>query len=163
MTAEEVQALRARLEAALPEGAMEEVQENGAFVLRPAALAAAGLFLRDNEGFDYLSNVSGVDWLEQGRLEVVYHLYAVGRGERMLHTGSADGPLGPLVLKARTSRADPEIPSVSAIWPSALLQEREIYDMFGVRFSGHPDLRRIYLWEEYQDHPLRKDFVPEEA
>jgi len=163
MTAEEDQALRARLEAALPAGAILEVQESGALVLRVDALLEAGRFLRDEAGFDYLSNVSGVDWLERGEFEVVYHLYAMRRGERMLHTGSADGPLGPVVLKVRTPRADPVVPSVSQLWPSALLQEREIYDMFGVRFAGHPDLRRIYLWDEFTDYPLRKDYVPEEA
>lgn len=163
MTAEETQALLARLKAALPEGAIQEVQESGALVLRPDALLEAGRFLRDSAGFDYLSNVSGVDWPERGEFEVVYHLYAMRRGERMLHTGAADGPLGPVVLKVRASRADPVVPSVSALWPSALLQEREVYDMFGVRFAGHPDMRRIYLWDEFTDHPLRKDYVPEEA
>ncbi len=163
MTVQETQALRAQLEAVLPEGAILEVQGDGALVLRPEALLEAGRFLRDDAGFDYLSNVSGVDWIGRGEFEVVYHLYAMRRGERLLHTGAADGPLGPVVLKVRTPRADPVVPSVSALWPSALFQEREIYDMFGVRFSGHPDLRRIYLWDEFTDHPLRKDYVPEEA
>ena len=162
MTAEEQQAWVAQLEAALPAGAIQEVQENGALVVAPAALPEAGRFLRDTVGFDYLSNVSGVDWLEQNLLEVVYHLYALRRGERMLTTGQADGPLGPAVLKVRTPRDNPVIPSVTALWPSALFQEREVYDMFGVRFTGHPDLRRIYLWDEYTDYPLRKDYVPEE-
>jgi NADH:ubiquinone oxidoreductase subunit C len=163
MTAEELQALRARLEAALPAGAIQEVQESGAFVLRPDALVEAGRSLRDGEGFDYLSNVSGVDWPEQGQLEVVYHLYAIRRGERMLHTGQADGLLGPVVLKVRTPRDNPVVPSVTSLWPSALFQEREAYDMLGIRFEGHPNLKRIYLWDEYTDHPLRKDYVPEEA
>ena len=163
MAAEELQALRARLEAALPAGAIQEVQESGAFVLLPDALLEAGRFLRDEEGFDYLSNVSGVDWPDRNQFEVVYHLYALRRGERMLSIGQPDGPLGPAVLKVRTPRDNPVLPSVSALWPSALFQEREIYDMFGIRFEGHPDLRRIYLWDEYTDYPLRKDYVPEEA
>jgi len=163
MTAEELQALRARLEAALPAGSIQEVQEGGAFVLLPEALPEAGRFLRDDEGFDYLSNVSGVDWPDQGQFEVVYHLYALRRGERMLATGQADGPLGPVVLKVRVPRNNPVVPSVTDLWLSALFQEREAYDMFGVRFTGHPDLKRIYLWDEYEDHPLRKDYVPEEA
>lgn len=163
MTAAELQALRARLETALPAGAIQEVQENGAIVLAPDALLEAGRALRDGEGFDYLSNVSGVDWLEQGYLEVVYHLYALRRGVRMAATGQADGPLGPVVLKVRTPRANPILPSVTALWSSALFQEREVYDMFGVRFEGHPNLKRIYLWDEYTDYPLRKDYVPEEA
>lgn len=162
MTAEELQALRARLEAALPIGAIQEAQESGALVLSPEALLAAGRFLRDEEGFDYLSNVSGVDWPDQGQLEVVYHLYALRRGERMLTTGQPDGPLGPVVLKVRAPREEAVVPSVADLWPSALLQEREVYDLFGIRFAGHPNLKRIYLWDEYTDHPLRKDYVPEE-
>jgi NADH:ubiquinone oxidoreductase subunit C len=163
MTAEELQALRTRLEAALPTGAIQEVQESGALVLRPDALLEAGRFLRDEEGFDYLSNVSGVDWLDQNEFEVVYHLYALRRGERMLATGQPDGPLGPAVLKVRVPRDNPVVPSVTGLWLSALFQEREVYDMFGLRFEGHPNLKRIYLWDEFTDHPLRKDYVPEEA
>ena len=163
MTTEELQALRTRLEAALAPGVIQEVQGNGAIVLQPDALLEAGRYLRDREGFDYLSNVSGVDWLEQGHLEVVYHLYALRRGERLLLTGQADGPLGPVVLKVRAPRDAPEVPSVTSLWPSALLQEREAYDMFGIRFAGHPNLKRIYLWDEFSDYPLRKDYVPEEA
>ena len=191
MTAEELQAWRTRLEAVLPSGAIREVQESGALVLRPEALLEAGRFLRDEEGFDYLSNVSGVDWLEQNEFEVVYHLYALRRGERMLTTGqpdgaplapgpsqesqlsvaasaeakrvSAEGVLGPVVLKVRVPRDNPVVPSVTGLWLSALFQEREVYDMFGLHFEGHPNLKRIYLWDEYTDHPLRKDYVPEEA
>ena len=163
MAAEEMQALRARLEAVLPAGAIQEVQESGAVVLSPDALLEAGRVLRDEEGFDYLSNVSGVDWPEQGYFEVVYHLFALRRGVRMAAAEPADGPLGPAVLKVRAPRAAPILPSVTALWPSALFQEREVYDMFGVRFEGHPNLKRIYLWDEYTDHPLRKDYVPEEA
>jgi NADH:ubiquinone oxidoreductase subunit C len=104
-----------------------------------------------------------VDWLEQGQFEVVYHLYALRRGERMLAAGQPDGPLGPVVLKVRVPRDNPVVPSVTSLWLSALFQEREAYDMLGIRFEGHPDLKRIYLWDEYTDHPLRKDYVPEEA
>jgi NADH:ubiquinone oxidoreductase subunit C len=163
MSAEELQALRARVEAALKPGALLEVQENGAFLLDPAELVEAGRYLRDQEGFDYLSNVSGVDWIAQGYFEVVYHLYALRRGERVIRGERADGPLGPAVLKVRAPRDNAVVPSVTSLWPSALFQEREVYDMFGVRFEGHPDLRRIYLWDEFSDHPLRKDYVPEEA
>jgi len=191
MTAEELQALRTRLEETLPDGAILEVQESGALVLRPDALLEAGRLLRDEEGFDYLSNVSGVDWLDQNEFEVVYHLYALRRGERMLSTGqpdgaplatgpspenqlsvaasaeakrvSAEGMLGPVVLKVRVPRDNPVVPSVAGLWSSALFQEREAYDMFGLQFEGHPNLKRIYLWDEFADHPLRKDYVPEEA
>ncbi len=152
-----------RLEKVLPAGAILEVQEGGARVLAPEFLLEAGRYLRDVEGFDYLSNLSGVDWIEHGYLEVVYHLYAMRWGERLVREGVTDGPLGPLVLKVRTPREDPRVPSVSALWPSALWQERETYDMLGIRFEGHPDLRRIYLWDEFEGHPLRKDYRPEEG
>ncbi len=152
-----------RLEAFLPAGAVQEVQEDGTRVLSPEFLLEAGRYLRDVEGFDYLSNLSGVDRLERGYFEVVYHLYAMRRGERLVRGEAPDGPLGPLVLKVRTPREDPRVPSVSALWPGALWQERETYDMFGLRFEGHPDLRRIYLWDEFEDHPLRKDYRPEES
>jgi NADH:ubiquinone oxidoreductase subunit C len=163
MTAEELHALRVRLEEVLAPGAILEVQASGALVLQPEALLEAGRALRDREGFDYLSNVSGVDWLEQGQFEVVYHLYALRRGEQLLLSGQAGGPLGPVVLKVRVPRDEPVVSSVTPLWPSALFQEREVYDMFGIRFAGHPNLKRIYLWDEFTDHPLRKDYVPEEA
>ncbi|MGB9722635.1 MAG: NADH-quinone oxidoreductase subunit C [Chloroflexia bacterium] len=152
-----------RLEKVLPAGAIQEVQESGALVLAPEFLLEAGRYLRDTEGFDYLSNLSGVDWIERGYFEVVYHLYAMRRGERLVRGESPEGPLGPLVLKVRAPREDPRVPSVSALWPSALWQERETYDMLGIRFEGHPDLRRIYLWDEFVGHPLRKDYRPEEG
>ncbi len=152
-----------RLEQALPAGAFQEVQENGARVLAPEFLLEAGRYLRDEEGFDYLSNLSGVDWIERGYFEVVYHLYAMRRGERLVRGEASGGPLGPLVLKVRTPREDPRVPSVTSLWPGALWQERETYDMLGIRFEGHPDLRRIYLWDEFEGHPLRKDYRPEES
>lgn len=125
-------------------------------------------FLRDSLGFDFLSNVSGVDWPdpakadavavfgegeeiapEQGFLEVVYHLY------------STKDRVGPLVLRARSADRgeNAEIPSVVSVFRSAEFQEREIFDLFGIRFPGHPDLRRILMWDEFVDHPMRKDYV----
>ncbi len=162
MTPEELEALRARIEAAFPEGAVLEVLENGSLVIRPQALPEVARYLRDQEGFDYLSNLSGVDWPEQGTMEVVYHIYAMARGERPAEGQEAGGPLGPVVLRVRLPRENPAAPSLTGVWESALWQERETYDMFGIRFAGHPDLRRIYLWDEFADHPLRKDYVSEE-
>lgn len=162
MTAEQVQDWQARLERAVPQ-AVQEVRENGDLLIQPGALLEVATYLRDQEGFDYLSNVSGVDWIEQGQFELVYHIYALRRGERIVLGEDPGGPLGPVVLKVRVPRTDPVAPSLASVWLSALWQERETYDMMGVRFEGHPDLRRIYLWDEYQDHPLRKDFVPEEG
>ncbi len=162
MTAEQVQDWPARLEKALPR-AIQEVRENGDLLIQPGALLQVAQYLRDEEGFDYLSNVSGVDWIEQGQFELVYHIFAMRRGERIARGEEPGGPLGPVVLKVRVPRQDPVVASLASVWPSALWQERETYDMLGIRFEGHPDLRRIYLWDEYQDHPLRKDFVPEEG
>ncbi len=136
-------------------------------------------FLRDEPGlqFDFCSNVTGVDWLdrevdeilivkelvdgetkevktktkrtEPGYLEAVYHLYSVS----LKH--------GPLVLRLRTGdRAQKvHLPSLTPIWKSAELQEREVYDLYGIHFGGHPDLRRLLLWEDFEGHPMRKDFV----
>ena len=133
------------------------------------SLLAVMRWLRDTPGqeFDFLSNVTGVDWPDPalaakiipvegaetaatGFLEVVYHLYSTTRR------------VGPLVLRARTvDRADTiSIPSVISIFRSADFQEREIFDLYGVHFTGHPDLRRILMWDEFTDHPMRKDYVP---
>ena len=130
-------------------------------------LVAVCGFLRDTLAFDLLSNVTGVDWPDaakadavavpegegsppaEGFLEVVYHLYSTSRRE------------GPLVLRARTldRGANVQIPSVVSVFRSAEFQEREIFDLFGVVFTGHLDLRRILMWDEFLDHPMRKDYV----
>lgn len=103
--------------------------------------AAAQILKQD---FDYLSSVTGVDYTD--RLEAVYHLYSMEKGE------------GPIVIKVRTDRAEGKIPSVTPIWRSAEYQEREAYDLFGIHFEGHPDLRRILMWDEFKHHPMRKDY-----
>lgn len=124
--------------------------------------------LHDSLGFDLLSNVTGVDWPdpkkadavavfgegeevtgENGFLEVVYHLYSTTKR------------VGPLVLRARTADRgeNAKIPSAVSIYRSAEFQEREIFDLYGVIFTGHPDLRRILMWDEFVDHPMRKDYV----
>jgi NADH-quinone oxidoreductase subunit C len=113
---------------------------------------------------DYVSNVTGVDWLDskqkvktadgkeeeiekKGYLEVVYHFYSIKKSH------------GPLVLRCRADdRENPIIPSITQLFRGAEFQEREIYDLYGIRFSGHPDLRRILMWDEFQDFPMRKDY-----
>ncbi|MGC8873210.1 MAG: NADH-quinone oxidoreductase subunit C [Chloroflexia bacterium] len=162
MDGAELGLLLERMQRALPAGAIAEVQPNGAIRVHPYTLLYVARYLLETEGFDYLSNVTGVDWLEQGEFEVVYHLYAMRRGARIARGKEPGGPLGPVVLKVRVPRDRPVVPSVTSLWPSALWQEREVYDLMGIRFDGHPDLRRIYLWEEYEDHPLRKDYAPKE-
>ena len=152
---------------------------------------AIAMFLRDDEelALDFLSNVTGVDWLDKeitekvkvtrqvakpveggepgqvqmvdetveetkkhvqpGYLEAVYHLYSVAKKH------------GPVVLRMRTAnRTDKvELPSLTPVWRSAEFQEREIFDLFGIVFTGHPDLRRILMWDEFKDHPMRRDYV----
>jgi len=141
--------------------------------------AAVALYLRDAADlrFDFCSNITGIDWpgkvvsqkvkvrklvegVEQeveethtttvpGFLEAVYHLYSVEKKH------------GPLILRLRTQdrEARVHLPSLTPIWRSAELQEREIFDLFGVVFDGHPDLRRLLMWDEFQDHPMRRDYV----
>jgi NADH-quinone oxidoreductase subunit C len=112
-------------------------------------------FLRDNTEhcLDYCSNVTGIDWLDTeqspGYLEAVYHLYSMEKKH------------GPVVLRLRTeNRADKvHLPSLTPIWRSAEFQEREIFDLYGIIFDGHPDLRRILMWDEFEDHPMRKDYI----
>ncbi|MDD5467585.1 MAG: NADH-quinone oxidoreductase subunit D [Anaerolineales bacterium] len=115
------------------------------YLVQPERLLEMTTALRDELGFDYLSSVTGVDYLPEGKMEVVYHLYqSVG--------GSA------LVLKVQVPREDPRVPSLVPVFPGAELQEREAYDLLGIRFEGHPDLRRILMWEGFEGHPLRKDW-----
>ena len=104
-------------------------------------------FLNQTAGldFDYLVNLTGVDYLDY--LEVVYHLAS------MKHNHS-------LVLKTRCyDREQPTIPSVVSVWKGADFQEREVYDLLGIRFDGHPNMKRILLWEGFQGHPLRRDYL----
>lgn len=101
--------------------------------------------VRDDLDYDLLSMVAGVDYLAEGKLEAVYYVYKT--------TG---GPA--LVFKVQAPRDNPVIPSIVSIYPGAELQEREAYDLFGIIFEGHPDLRRILLWEGFAGHPMRKDW-----
>lgn len=96
--------------------------------------------------FDCLSNLSGVDYPKDGHIQVVYHLFSY----RHRHL---------FVLKVNALRDDPVVPSLAGVWSHANWQEREVFDLLGVRFTGHPDLRRILMPEDWPGHPLRKDFV----
>jgi NADH-quinone oxidoreductase subunit C len=157
-------------------------------LLLPARRAIeVAIFLRDDSdlALDFLSNVTGVDWpdkeitekvkatrpvtktvegveqtveetveetrkrVEPGYLEVVYHLFSMAKKH------------GPVVLRMRTqNRSDQvQLPSMTAVWRSAEFQEREVFDLFGVVFTGHPDLRRILMWDGFKDYPMRKDYV----
>ena len=116
------------------------------WVVAPEKLAEFATFLRDELGFDYLSSVTGVDYFPESRMEVVYHAYRTTGGPG-------------LVWRIQLPRVDPiEVESVTPIWPGAEYQEREIYDLYGIRFTNHPDLRRMFMWEGFQGYPMRKDW-----
>jgi NADH/F420H2 dehydrogenase subunit C len=125
-------------------------QVPGAFV-PSARLLEIGRTLHDEPLFrmDYCSFVSAVDRPGQGIFEVVYHLFSMDARHEVL-------------LKVRVPRDDPHVPSVTGIWSGANWHERETYDLFGLVFEGHPDLRRIMMTEDWTGHPLRKDYVYQE-
>jgi NADH-quinone oxidoreductase subunit C len=191
-----VEEIKAAIEAAIPGAGVEFVPNPGpaaehSLRLAPASAVAVATFLRDDAdlAFDFLSNVSGVDWpdkeiaekmkvkrtvtksvdgpegkvdqqveetvdetrkrVEPGCLEVVFHLYSVAKKH------------GPLVIRMKTAnRSDQvDLPSLTPVWRAAEFQEREVFDLYGVIFTGHPDLRRILMWDGFKDHPMRKDYV----
>jgi NADH-quinone oxidoreductase subunit C/D len=119
-------------------------EERGAYIVAADRLVELATHLRDHEGYDYLSMVTSVDYPD--RFEVVYYLYGMRQ------------PKGPLALKVRTDKSNPEVPSVVAVWPGADFQEREVYDLMGIRFRGHPHLKRLLLWDGFEGYPLRKDW-----
>jgi len=107
--------------------------------------------LRDDPAcpFNYLADLTCVDWYpSEPRLEVVYHLLSISNKERVR-------------LKVRLSGSSPSIESVTSVWPSANFYEREVFDLFGVRFTGHPNLKRIMMPDDWEGHPLRKDYPVE--
>jgi NADH-quinone oxidoreductase subunit C len=120
-------------------------------VIRAAQLVDVMRLLRDDPplSFDMLSDVCAVDYLPRvPRFEVVYHLYSVARNHR-------------LRVKVLVDGAEPTVPSLTPLWPSANWMEREVFDLYGIRFDGHPDLRRILLYDEFEGFPLRKDYPKE--
>jgi len=181
---ETLEQIRTRIEAAVS-GAKIEIVPNpspsgqASLSLDREHARAIATFLRDDSalGLDFCSNVTGVDWLDRtvktttkvkkivdgvekevpettetkiaGYLETVYHLYSMAHKH------------GPVIIRVRTAdRAKgAQLPSLTPVWRSAELQEREIFDLYGIRFEGHPDLRRILMWDEFEDHPMRKDFL----
>ncbi|MBI2913993.1 MAG: NADH-quinone oxidoreductase subunit C [Chloroflexi bacterium] len=134
-----------RIEQRFPEAVADAAPE--AVVIRADRLVEVCTHLRDDPelAFSFLSSLTAVDRLDH--LEVAYHLQSI-RHNRMT------------VLKVKTyDRENPEVPSVVPVWRGAHLQEREAYDLMGIHFAGHPDLRRIFLWEGFPGHPLRKDWL----
>jgi NADH-quinone oxidoreductase subunit C len=144
-------AVRARFGAAVVD--THEHRGDATVILDRAALAGALRHLRDEPAlaFDVLMDLTAVDYLkypgrEDGpRFEVVYHLYSLPHNHR-------------LRVKVRVEEDDASVPSAVGLWPIANWMEREVWDMFGIRFDGHPDLRRLLMYEEFVGHALRKDY-----
>jgi len=134
-----------QLEAKFPGSIVESTQSN--FVIKSDSLPAIAAFLKDSPDldFNYLNYITAVDYYDH--FEVVYQLTS------LQHNHS-------LVLKTRCYQHDnPILPSVVSLWRGADFQEREIYDLMGIKFEGHPNLKRIVLWEGFPGHPLRKDYL----
>ena len=136
--------IASQLEEKLPESIIESGQDY--LVVKNESLLAVAAFLKDTKDldFDYLNFITAVDYYDH--FEVVYRLSSLE------HNHS-------LVMKTRCAeRENPVLPSVIGLWQGADFQEREIYDLMGIRFEGHPNMKRIFLWEGFAGHPLRKDF-----
>jgi NADH-quinone oxidoreductase subunit C/D len=133
------------LAAKFPQFELEYIEgKDPALLVKRESLLALALYLRDEEGYDYCASITGVDY--EDRFAVVYHLYSTKKQGK------------PIIVKVQAPRDEPEVPSVVSMWPGADWQEREVWDLMGVRFSGHPNLKRILMWEGFEGHPLRKDY-----
>ena len=132
-------------------GDLDEQGLDPFFKVKPDNLKQVCLALRDDDAlkFDVLSDLTAVDFPKENVIQVVYHLYSYG-------------PRHQIVIKADVDRDAPRIPTVEDIWKVANWFEREVFDLFGVVFEGHSDLRRILLPEDWVGYPLRKDFVEQE-
>jgi NADH-quinone oxidoreductase subunit C len=126
-------------------GAVTEAGNDSALVKSDSLLSVVQ-YLKDAEGlkFDYLNYITAVDYYSY--FEVIYQMTSLQYNKSV-------------ILKARCyTRDSPALPSVTGVWQGADFQERELYDLFGIRFEGHPNLKRIFLWEGFDGHPLRKDW-----
>ena len=142
--------LVAALAAAVPESVLEAYEFVGETTVKvaPGKLVEACRHLKEKEGFTFLVDLTAVDWKDRPpRFDVLLLLHSFSRGQERLR------------LKAATDGE--AFPSVTGVWETANWMEREAYDMYGIRFEGHPDLRRILTWDGFQGHPLRKDFPVE--
>ncbi len=115
------------------------------YIVKAENLIEFATALRDDFGYDFLSSVTGVDYLPDDIMEVVYHIYQSTGGHA-------------LVFKVQTPRTNAIVPSLVSVFPGAALQEREAWDLLGIRFEGHPNHKRILMWEGFEGHPLRKDW-----
>ncbi len=138
-----VERLKSRFGDSIREATLDRKQ--AIVLIEPAQLREISRYCRDDEKFDMLTDLTAVDWPKRDRrFDVILNLYSLAKNER-------------LRLKAHAG-ANEHVPSVCEIWPAANWLERECYDMFGIVFDGHPDLKRILLPDEWQGHPLRKDY-----
>lgn len=131
-----------------PEAVLDGKYDHGelTLVIHPKRIRETCEFLKVRQGYRFLSDVTAVDWHpSEPRFEVVYHLYCHERKER-------------LRLKCRLNGEGAEIASVTPVWSAANPHEREVFDLFGIQFAGHPHLRRILMPEDWEGHPLRKDY-----
>jgi NADH-quinone oxidoreductase subunit C len=176
--------IKSDIEAAV-QGCRLEIIPNGSpsgqhsLLVEPARAVEVAKFLRDSPELllDYCSNVTGVDWLDtetsekvkvktlvdgvEQEIEEIRKLQSPGYLETIYHLYSMEKKHGPVILRLRTENRTDKIhlPSLTPVWRSAEFQEREIFDLYGIIFDGHPDLRRILMWDEFEDHPMRKDYV----
>jgi NADH-quinone oxidoreductase subunit C len=153
------EAILAILKEAFPEDVTAIVAEGGHphAVVKPERWHEIALFLRDDErlGFDWLRCITGLDHIEDKQLTAVYDLHATGRPEK------PDGMWtlrNEIAIKIHVDRDAPHVPTVSDVWPTADWHEREAFDLLGIIFDNHPDLRRILCCEDWVGHPLRKDY-----
>src|SRR5205814_1440141 len=175
--------IKTRIESAVPGARIDIVPNPGpsqqsSLLIDNEHAGEIAKFLRDDLAlrFDFCSNATGVDWLDRvvtkkvkvkkiiegaekeveetqqekipGYLEAVYHLYSIEHKH------------GPIIIRLRADNREEgaRLPSLTPIWRSAEFQEREIFDLYGIRFDGHPDMRRILMWDEFKDYPMRKDY-----
>ena len=141
----------AQLKQKFPNEISDDTREgySGVIVNKDKLVEVAG-YIKHELGFDFLSSATAVDYLGEGNhsqdhLEMVYHAYRTSGGSA-------------LVFKAQTDRERSEVPSLVPVWRGADFQEREAYDLFGIRFQGHPNLQRILLWDGFNGYPMRKDW-----
>jgi NADH-quinone oxidoreductase subunit D/NADH-quinone oxidoreductase subunit C/D len=138
--------IAANLEQRFPGAATPDARKGySGYMVAPDKLIEVATHLRDNAGYTYLSSATAVDYLEEGKLEMVYHLYRLDGGPA-------------LMLKAQTPREEAVLPSLVSVFPGVDFQEREAWDLYGIRFTGHPNLKRILMWEGFHGHPMRKDW-----
>jgi NADH-quinone oxidoreductase subunit C len=185
MTVDWIDEIKAAIEAAVPGCGVTIVNnaspsaQHSLLVDREHAVDVAR-FLRDDPELclDFCSNMTAVDWLDtevtekvkvnklvdgaEQQVEETRKTRVLGYLEAVYHLFSMEKKHGPVILRLRTKNRTDQVhlPSLTPVWRSAEFQEREAFDLYGIVFDGHPDLRRIFMWEEFTDYPMRKDYVP---